>query len=83
VDKHSGIEYEMEDSDRTERGTTVTLYIAEDSEEFLDFYKVRETLVNISHSFLMKYIWRMQMQQRKTKRKAEIMRRKRRKNQSL
>jgi len=40
----SGIEYEMEDSDRTERGTTVTLYIAEDSEEFLDFYKVRETL---------------------------------------
>jgi len=41
----SGIEYEMEDSDRTERGTTVTLYIAEDSEEFLDFYKVRETLV--------------------------------------
>ncbi|HOM01722.1 MAG TPA: molecular chaperone HtpG [Acetivibrio sp.] len=41
----SGIEYEMEDSDRTERGTTITLYIAEDSEEFLEPYKVRETLV--------------------------------------
>lgn len=40
-----GIEYEMEDSDRTERGTTITLYIAEDSEDFLEPYKVRETLV--------------------------------------
>jgi len=79
----SGIEYEMEDSDRTERGTTVTLYIAEDSEEFLDFYKVRETLVKYFSFLPYEYIWRMQMQQRKTKRKAEIMRRKRRKNQSL
>ena len=30
-----GIEYEMDRSDRIERGTTITLYIAEDSEEFL------------------------------------------------
>ncbi|HHV29031.1 molecular chaperone HtpG [Acetivibrio mesophilus] len=41
----SGIEYEMEASDRTERGTTITLHIAEDSEEFLEPYRVRETLV--------------------------------------
>ncbi len=39
-----GSEYEMEASDRQERGTTVTLYIAEDSEEFLDSYKLKEVL---------------------------------------
>jgi len=41
----SGIEYEMDKSDRKERGTTVTLHIAEDSEEFLEPYKLREVLV--------------------------------------
>ncbi len=40
-----GTEYEMDKSDRTERGTTITLYIAEDSKEFLETYKVREILV--------------------------------------
>ncbi|NLP13864.1 MAG: molecular chaperone HtpG [Clostridium sp.] len=40
-----GIEYEMDRSDRIERGTTITLYIAEDSEEFLEPYKLREVLV--------------------------------------
>ncbi len=39
-----GTEYEMESSDRTERGTTVTLYISEDSIEFLEEYKMRELL---------------------------------------
>jgi len=39
-----GTEYEMEGSDRTEIGTTVTLYIAEDSVEFLDEWKMREVL---------------------------------------
>ncbi len=39
-----GTEYEMDDSDRNERGTTVTLYLAEDSLEFLDYYKMREIL---------------------------------------
>jgi molecular chaperone HtpG len=39
-----GAEFEMDDSDRTERGTTVTLYLAEDSLEFLDYYKMREAL---------------------------------------
>ncbi|WP_010252451.1 molecular chaperone HtpG [Acetivibrio cellulolyticus] len=40
-----GTEFEMDKSDRTERGTTVTLYISEDSKEFLESYKVREILV--------------------------------------
>jgi len=40
-----GTDYEMEDSDRNERGTTVTLYVSEDSLEFLDGYKMREILV--------------------------------------
>ncbi len=40
-----GTEFEMDKSDRAERGTTVTLYISEDSKEFLEAYKVREILV--------------------------------------
>lgn len=39
-----GSDFEMDDSDRSERGTTVTLHIAEDSLEFLDEYKVRGVL---------------------------------------
>lgn len=31
-----GIEYEMEEGTRTERGTTITLYVGEDGKEFLD-----------------------------------------------
>jgi len=40
-----GTEYEMSDSDRKERGTTVTLFMTEDSLEFLDEYKMREILL--------------------------------------
>ncbi len=40
-----GTEYEMDRSDRTQRGTTVTLYISDDSNEYLDEYKMREVLV--------------------------------------
>jgi molecular chaperone HtpG len=39
-----GIEYEMDVSDRSERGTTVTLYMAEDSLEYLETFKMREVL---------------------------------------
>ena len=39
-----GTEFEMDDSERSERGTTVTLYLAEDSVEFLEYYKMREVL---------------------------------------
>ncbi|ANW98791.1 molecular chaperone HtpG [Thermoclostridium stercorarium subsp. thermolacticum DSM 2910] len=37
-------EYEMTDSDRNTVGTTVTLYMAEDSLEYTDFYKMRDVL---------------------------------------
>ncbi len=40
-----GIEYEMLEGDRTEHGSTITLHINEDSEEFLDSHKLREILV--------------------------------------
>ena len=40
-----GIEYAMEESDKTTRGTTITLYIGESGEEFLDVFKLRSTLV--------------------------------------
>jgi molecular chaperone HtpG len=39
-----GIEYEMEPGDRTERGTTITLYVNESGEEFLEEYKLRGIL---------------------------------------
>lgn len=39
-----GIEYEMSESDRAERGTTITLYIGEDSKEFLDKWKLEGIL---------------------------------------
>ena len=39
-----GTEYEMNDSERTERGTTITLFVADDSLEFLDYYKMKEVL---------------------------------------
>jgi molecular chaperone HtpG len=40
-----GTEYEMSDSDRTSRGTTITLYVGEDGTEFLDRFKMREILL--------------------------------------
>jgi len=39
-----GTEYEMVDSERSDRGTTVTLHIAETSVEFLDYFKLSEIL---------------------------------------
>lgn len=39
-----GIDYEMEEGTRTERGTTITLYVGEDGEDFLDEYKLRTVL---------------------------------------
>lgn len=39
-----GTEYEIEPSERSSRGTTVTLHISEDSNEFLDYYKLREII---------------------------------------
>jgi molecular chaperone HtpG len=39
-----GTEFEMSDSDKNQRGTTITLHLTEDSLEFTDEYKMRETL---------------------------------------
>ena len=39
-----GMEFEMDDSDRAERGSTITLFLAEDSLEFLDYNKIKEVL---------------------------------------
>ena len=39
-----GIEYEMGESDRLQRGTTITLHIGEDSKEFLDPWKLKEII---------------------------------------
>ncbi|MGI6669171.1 MAG: molecular chaperone HtpG [Acetivibrionales bacterium] len=39
-----GPEYVMDDSERTERGTVVTLHLADDSLEFLDYYKMKDIL---------------------------------------
>ncbi|AEY65722.1 molecular chaperone HtpG [Clostridium sp. BNL1100] len=39
-----GTEFEMSDSDRNERGTTITLYLADDSLEFTEEFTMRTTL---------------------------------------
>ncbi len=39
-----GMTYDMEPSDRAERGTCITLYLNEDEKEFLDRYAVRTVL---------------------------------------
>jgi len=39
-----GIEFEMDESDKSERGTEITLYIGEDGKDFLNGYKIREIL---------------------------------------
>ena len=39
-----GVEFEMRDGDRQERGTTVTLYLNDDSAEFANEYRAREIL---------------------------------------
>lgn len=39
-----GIEYEIGEGERTERGTTITLHINEDSKEFLNGWKLKEIL---------------------------------------
>lgn len=38
------MEYDLTDGERTERGTTITLNIAEDSEEFLEEHTIRQIL---------------------------------------
>ena len=38
----TGMDYEISASDKTDRGTTITLHIADDSEEFLNVFRVRE-----------------------------------------
>ncbi len=48
-----GIEYQFSNSDRQEIGTTITLHIDDDSKEFLDIYKVRQSLT--SHCRFMPY----------------------------
>ena len=39
-----GMDFVLDSSERAARGTTVTLYLAEDSREFLDAYKLKEIL---------------------------------------
>ncbi len=39
-----GMEYELEGSDRAERGTTITLYLNEEDKEFLDLYTLTAVL---------------------------------------
>ncbi|MBR7021089.1 MAG: molecular chaperone HtpG [Lachnospiraceae bacterium] len=43
-ESEEGMNYEMSDSDRTERGTAITLYLNEDSYEFSNEYRVKEVL---------------------------------------
>ena len=39
-----GMEYDLEDSDRTTRGTTITLYLNDEDKEFAELWTLRQTL---------------------------------------
>ncbi|HOP99238.1 MAG TPA: molecular chaperone HtpG [Acetivibrio clariflavus] len=67
---NGGTEFEMDQSDRSERGTTVTLYIADDSKEFLDVFKVREVLVKY-FSFLPYEVYLEDANDKKDKKKEQ------------
>ena len=43
-ESNSGMDFEMTASDSQERGTYITMHISEDSKEYLDAFKLRETL---------------------------------------
>ncbi len=43
-ESEGGTEFSMEDGDRTERGTEITLYLNEDSYEFANEYKAKEVI---------------------------------------
>ena len=43
-ESEEGMEFEMDESDRTERGTEITLYLNEDSYEFSNEYRIKEIL---------------------------------------
>ena len=43
-ESEGGTEYEMTDGDKTEAGTTITLYLNDDSTEFANEYRAREVL---------------------------------------
>lgn len=52
-----GTEFEISKSDiRTTRGTTITLFINEESEEFLEEYKLRNIISKFVHLCQLKYI---------------------------
>lgn len=62
----TGMDYTMEVSDsRTQRGTTITLHISEDSKEFLEGYRLREIL-NKYCSFLPVEIYFRDVKEKKT-----------------
>ena len=43
-ESEGGVTFEMKDGEKTERGTTITLYLNEDSKEFANEYRIREIL---------------------------------------
>ena len=47
-----GTEYELEDSDKTTRGTAVTMYMSEDSKEYVEEYTVSSVLKKYFSFFL-------------------------------
>ena len=67
-----GIEYEIgEESDRVDRGTTITLYIGEDGKEFLDGWKLREALTKYCYFMPTEIYFTDLVQERKDAEEAE------------
>lgn len=67
-----GVEYEIgEESDRSTRGTTITLYIGEDGKDFLDGWKLREALVKYCYFMPTEIYFTDLVQERKDAEEAE------------
>ncbi len=67
-----GIEYEIgEESDRVNRGTTITLYIGEDGKDFLDGWKLREALTKYCYFMPTEIYFTDLVQERKDAEEAE------------
>lgn len=65
-----GTEYEIIPSDRETRGTTITLYVSEDSSELLSSYKIREIIEKYC-SFLPTEIYLEDVNEKKDEKESE------------
>ncbi|MCI1930068.1 MAG: molecular chaperone HtpG [Clostridia bacterium] len=68
---NGGIDYEMTDGTRTERGTTVTLFIGEDGKEFLEYGLMYNTLKKYCSFMPVEIYFSYESEEKEKEKKAE------------